>query len=282
MKNALVVLALSTCFALPLAAQSIPNAGFEMWMDGNPIGWWTDNIPGLFEPVVQTSNAHEGSSAAIGTVLDFSGNPYIPILAAGSDATGFPINFRPEALHGWYMFESDSGDDFSVTFALMNNQMGIGAGTFYSPVVRSVYTEFVANVFYYLPDIPDSAGILFLIASSSQAHIGSSFTVDDLSFGPATGVDEEPLPGRDFILEQNFPNPFNPSTLIPFQIEQDGFVSLRVYNLLGQEIAVLVNERMDAGKYRAEFDASDLPGGMYIYRLEGGARSESRKMILLK
>jgi len=180
------------------------------------------------------------------------------------------------------MFESDSGDDFSVTFALMNNQMGIGAGTFYSPVVRSVYTEFVANVFYYLPDIPDSAGILFLIASSSQAHIGSSFTVDDLSFGPATGVDEEPLPGRDFILEQNFPNPFNPSTLIPFQIEQDGFVSLRVYNLLGQEIAVLVNERMDAGKYRAEFDASDLPGGMYIYRLEGGARSESRKMILLK
>ena len=70
--------------------------------------------------------------------------------------------------------------------------------------------------------------------------------------------------------------------MIPFQIEQDGFVSLRVYNLLGQEIAVLVNERMEAGKYRAEFDASDLPGGMYLYRLDAGGRSESRKMILLK
>ena len=194
MKKTLQALILCICVTSPLAAQSIPNAGFETWMDGNPVDWWTDNIPTFIEPVVQTSNAHGGSSAAMGTVLDFSGNPYIPILAAGSDATGFPINFRPEALHGWYMFESDSGDNFSVTFVLMNNQMGIGAGTFYSPVVRTVYTEFVANVFYNLPDIPDSASIVFLIANSPQSHIGSTFTVDDLSLGPATGVDEEPLP----------------------------------------------------------------------------------------
>jgi hypothetical protein len=282
MNRILPALVLVSALTQVSSAQVIPNAGFEDWFEGNPVDWWTDNIVGLVVPIVQTSDAHGGSSAVMGTVIEFSGNAYTPILSAGSDASGFPINFRPEALHGWYKFESDSGDNFSLTFVVMNNGQGIGAGFLYSPIVRTVYTEFVLNVNYNLPDTPDSAAILCLISNSPRVHIGSSFTLDDLAFGPATGVDDEPILAHAFLLDQNYPNPFNPSTLIPFEIAGEGLVVLKVFDLLGREIATLVNEEMSPGRYRAEFDATDLPAGMYMYRLQMDGRSETRKMVVLK
>jgi hypothetical protein len=88
-------------------------------------------------------------------------------------------------------------------------------------------------------------------------------------------------PGN-FTLSQNYPNPFNPSTEITFTLPQASQVSLRVFNLLGQEVATLVDEFRSAGTHRATFDASSLPSGMYIYRLESGANSVSKKMMLSK
>lgn len=89
------------------------------------------------------------------------------------------------------------------------------------------------------------------------------------------------IPG-DFSLSQNYPNPFNPSTEITFTLPTGGQTALRVYNLLGQEIATLVNEYRSAGTHRATFDATSLPSGMYVYRLESGALTTSRKMMLSK
>ncbi len=86
----------------------------------------------------------------------------------------------------------------------------------------------------------------------------------------------------DFTLHQNFPNPFNPSTSISFTLPAASHVSLRVYNLLGQEVATLVDEYRSAGTHSATFDASELSTGMYIYRLESGSNSVSRKMMLNK
>jgi hypothetical protein len=86
----------------------------------------------------------------------------------------------------------------------------------------------------------------------------------------------------DFALGQNYPNPFNPSTEITFTLPQAAQVSIRVYNLLGQEVATLVNEYRSAGTHVATFDATALTSGMYIYRLESGSYSTSRKMMLSK
>jgi Secretion system C-terminal sorting domain len=83
-------------------------------------------------------------------------------------------------------------------------------------------------------------------------------------------------------LEQNYPNPFNPSTKISFNIAQSGFVSLKVYDALGREVATLVNEVTPAGNHIINFNASDLASGIYFYRLKTGNFTESRKMILLK
>jgi photosystem II stability/assembly factor-like uncharacterized protein len=85
-----------------------------------------------------------------------------------------------------------------------------------------------------------------------------------------------------FVLEQNYPNPFNPSTSIHYQLPMDSHVSLVVYDILGQEVAVLVNERKRAGRYEVNFEATGLSSGVYLYRLNAGTYSETKKLVFLK
>jgi hypothetical protein len=89
-------------------------------------------------------------------------------------------------------------------------------------------------------------------------------------------------PAELFLLGQNYPNPFNPSTKISYSIKQDGFVTLKVYDILGVEIATLVNEQKTAGSYEADFNAANLPSGMYIYKLQSGSFTDVKKMLLTK
>ncbi len=88
-----------------------------------------------------------------------------------------------------------------------------------------------------------------------------------------------------YSLSQNFPNPFNPSTVIDYAVPENAFVSIKVYNSLGQEVSTLVNENKQAGTYRVNFNASGLPSGVYYYILRAGSNNEfvkTNKMILLK
>jgi len=97
---------------------------------------------------------------------------------------------------------------------------------------------------------------------------------------------EEATPGvpmpTEYALSQNFPNPFNPNTSISFSVKEAGFVSLKVYNLIGQEVATLVAREMPAGNYPVSFTATDLPSGVYVYRLEVNDFTAQKKMVLLK
>jgi YVTN family beta-propeller protein len=100
----------------------------------------------------------------------------------------------------------------------------------------------------------------------------------------ATGIIPEPLsevPER-FLLQQNYPNPFNPSTVISWQLAVGNQVKLTVYNITGQRVAILVNERQPAGSHSVKFDASGLASGVYLYRLEAGGFVENRKMVLMR
>lgn len=83
-------------------------------------------------------------------------------------------------------------------------------------------------------------------------------------------------------LRQNYPNPFNPTTMISYQLSGNGHVQLKVYDIIGREVATLVNERKTAGNYQVQFDASSLSSGMYVYRLLTGNNAYTRKMMLIK
>jgi len=85
-----------------------------------------------------------------------------------------------------------------------------------------------------------------------------------------------------YALEQNYPNPFNPSTTIKYSIAEDGFVKLAVYNMLGEEVALLVNAQQKAGRYEYNFNASGLASGVYVYRVEASNFTSVKKLMLLK
>ena len=86
----------------------------------------------------------------------------------------------------------------------------------------------------------------------------------------------------EFKLEQNYPNPFNPTTAIRYEIPKEGFVDVKIYNSLGQEVATLVSKKQNAGNYIVEFDASSLSSGVYFYKLVSGNNLSIKKMLLLK
>ena len=99
-----------------------------------------------------------------------------------------------------------------------------------------------------------------------------------------TGVDDEQKTEslRSFQLYQNYPNPFNPRTKLKYQIPELRFVTLTVYDILGNEIETLINEEKASGTYQIEFDASALTSGIYFYKLQAGSFVETKKMVLMK
>jgi hypothetical protein len=116
---------------------------------------------------------------------------------------------------------------------------------------------------------------------------GKSLPPGRLSFSYITGAitstkePDTPQP-ETYSLSQNYPNPFNPSTEISYSIPRSGMVSLKVYNMLGQEVAALVNREQSAGNYTVDFNATGLASGVYVYRLQAGDVALSRRMVLLK
>ncbi|MBK7629320.1 MAG: T9SS type A sorting domain-containing protein [Ignavibacteriales bacterium] len=96
-----------------------------------------------------------------------------------------------------------------------------------------------------------------------------------------TGVEPEINPNT-YSLEQNYPNPFNPNTTIKFNLANEGFTSLKIYNVLGKEVAAIVNGELTAGTHSVSFDASNLPSGIYMYTLTSGRFTETMKMLMIK
>lgn len=126
----------------------------------------------------------------------------------------------------------------------------------------------------------------FGLYSFQQSATGLASYFDNIivkTFSPATSVEHNggTIPS-EFRLSQNYPNPFNPSTNLTYQVAKEGFVSVKIYNVLGQAVATLVNEVKQAGTYHATWNASGFGSGIYFCRMQTGSITESRKMVLMK
>jgi hypothetical protein len=97
-----------------------------------------------------------------------------------------------------------------------------------------------------------------------------------------TSIRELDLIADKFELSQNYPNPFNPTTNVAFTIPMSGLVSLKVYNVLGEEVTTLINQEMKKGSYQVDFNASNISSGVYFYTLKVGNFNATKKMLLLK
>ena len=127
---------------------------------------------------------------------------------------------------------------------------------------------------YYYED-----GVTIPLISDVNRHV--VYIAPVTQFVPITGV-EDGLKLHSFALDQNYPNPFNPSTLISYTLAERSNVTLKVYDVLGKEVASLVNNSQEAGTHQVTFDASNLATGLYIYTLNAGNFTSSKKMMLIK
>jgi subtilisin family serine protease len=124
-----------------------------------------------------------------------------------------------------------------------------------------------------------------VLAGDDQNALRDAITNARTKYGEIiiTDVEEDDdVTPTAFALEQNYPNPFNPSTRIKFSLPDNAFTTLKIYDVLGNEVTTLVNEERPAGIYDVEFNAEKLTSGIYIYRIQAGNYNDSRKMILLK
>jgi hypothetical protein len=123
-----------------------------------------------------------------------------------------------------------------------------------------------------------------LVGTSQQANtqITCGFLADTLIHSVVSAVVEQSETPSAYSLEQNYPNPFNPETRIEFRILNSEFTRLAIYDLLGREIAVLVNGVQPAGFHSVTFDASGLTSGMYLYRLTAGEYIETKRLLVVK
>ena len=121
-----------------------------------------------------------------------------------------------------------------------------------------------------------------MFATDKYLFVADKYSMIEFSNGIATGVDEPFLMPETFSLSQNYPNPFNPTTTISFMLSKPSCVRLSVYNVIGQEVDVLVSGPVTSGVHEVEWDASGFASGLYIYRLVSDDGSVSRKMLFLK
>ena len=114
--------------------------------------------------------------------------------------------------------------------------------------------------------------LVAVTAQGERATVATVSAMPSMMAGPVT----------EYALRQNYPNPFNPTTTIAFDLLENGFVTLKIYNVMGQSVATVVNGTMNAGRHSVAFDASNLSSGVYLYRIEANGFSAEKKMLLMK
>jgi hypothetical protein len=118
----------------------------------------------------------------------------------------------------------------------------------------------------------------------TELHEDNNIGFVPLNAQAITGLEEESVPALPvkYVLQQNYPNPFNNSTVIIYSIPKEELVTIKIYNILGEEVAALVNETKAAGNYKVTFNSDNLTSGVYLYKLTSGGFTQTKKMILLK
>lgn len=116
------------------------------------------------------------------------------------------------------------------------------------------------------------------VTFNAEAGIVYNFSINST----LTSLEDDLNAPKEFSLGQNFPNPFNPSTSIQYNVKEASQVTLKVYDMIGNEVAILVNEVKPAGSYTVSFDASQLSSGVYLYKMTAGNFVQTRKLVLMK
>lgn len=270
----------------------IPNSDFEKWTNEFPDDW------AIHHPyrgqIWKTTDAQSGSFAAEGIPrrLSAPGYPFLGYAAIGMTSSKFRVEYDYSVLRGYYKFFPQQGDVLQISIILFKdgNQVGFGESILDKTVTR--YSPFEVKINYgQLRAQPDTAFIIIRITDPTRpwgAHHDSRMFIDNLSFDSITKVERENFTvATNSSLNQNYPNPYNSSTIISYNVNEEGEVKLEVYNRLGQQLATLVNENQQRGYHAVQFNGAGLSSGIYFYTLSlrgrsGTVRSLTKAMMFIK
>jgi hypothetical protein len=219
--------------------------------------------------------------------------------------TGFPSTTIPSLFQHISLYSNMTGVDIYVvrtTSNRPNGELRTISGSVFNNINKPVkdaivyvkqgeeyYGSGITNEkgAYVIKSIPQGDYILIVhkIGSSSDSKqiTISENNLDNILFNVTPNNNSaSTVDPFDFRLSQNYPNPFNPATVISYSVPTEGIVSLKVYNLVGQQVAELVNANQNAGAYNVEFNAQNLSSGVYYYKLETNGFVDTKKMILVK
>lgn len=297
-------------------SQSGPGCVHIIKNDGTVYPNWpkiTDNWV-YTPPAVGLINGDNVLDIAVGDQV-LSGTPVDKLYCwdvNGNSLTGFPVG--PLNAINSQILIGDIDNDNNMELIIDDNTGDAGTYLAYNHDGTSVAgwpITFTGGSMFHVPALTDidRNGILDIIGSGQLGFTGSNIYVylwnTGKNYNPSKiilpvfqynvrhdGVYNRPslvsvgnnLPSvvTGFELKQNYPNPFNPSTTINFSIPKSGFVKLAVFDLIGKEVASLVNETKSAGNYEINFNASNLSSGIYVYKITSGEFTSSKQMILIK
>jgi hypothetical protein len=234
----------------------------------------------------------------------YSGAPGSPTCASschGGSAgtllvTGFPASYKPGQIYRIVIKHNGgsaivnfnattrAGSTTSVagTFAVVTNSAlygGADGGVYASPHAID------SAVFQWTAPSKGTGQVKFYAAAfqgSTSSSNGQNSTMTGTAAEITTGLAQGTRVSTGFSLDQNFPNPFNPSTTIKFEIPRGMIVHIAVYDGLGREVSVLMNDRRDAGIHEVRFNGSNLASGVYVYRMRAGSFIETKKLLLIR
>jgi hypothetical protein len=261
--------------------------------------WSATNVSNLNVPSLAASSNYVYAAVPSGAGIYRSSNSgvswmvslqstvdYVEVAAIDNFAFAgsFFAGARYSSNYGGTWFASGGFPPDASIFALgpVDNGM-ILAGTDLGPTW--VYASFNSGVSYspYSEGLGQRAPVEAFAVNDSFLFAGTDYNGVWRRLRPGlVGITEYPNIANGFYLEQNYPNPFNPTTVISWQLAVGGPVKLTVYNLAGQKISVLVDEKQSAGHHSIEWNANVLPSGVYFYRLDVGGFTSTKKMILLQ
>jgi hypothetical protein len=181
------------------------------------------------------------------------------------------LNIPIDTIVSWYSTPGATSYDF-----IMARSADFNSGS----IVYNVTS--ITDTFYQVTNLTFNALHYWKVRAKNQYGYGNYSEAWRFKTVLASDIDDQELIPSEYALEQNYPNPFNPITNITVKIASAGFTSLKIYNLLGQEVADVVNEELNPGTYNFSFDASELSSGIYMYRIVVNGFTASKKMILMK
>jgi subtilisin family serine protease len=227
----------------------------------------------------------EGSGDDDITVFDNTGN-FAYVYHQG----GNPDNYVGTALvsaeqYGFYGILNDGTDSgFSVYDGFTDSEkwQAISNGVSKDSAGPGDISHVIAGGPFSIP-AGGSYGLVFAVgAAPDLAELRTAVANARAKYSDLSDIEDQAEIPLAYSLKQNYPNPFNPATTIQFSIAEKGHVTLKIYDLLGKEVASLINEEKQAGEYKVNFNASSFASGVYFYELKSGSFSQSKKMLLLK